>query len=1247
MCGLTKLSRAFRKPKSEPKSKTQVRPQYQHQLESQPQSRPEVHAQSSSYEVIHKLATGIENAYRKNHDSADFLPYDRLAAFSTPDVVTAILEDARIDGVKELSKFVLKNGKKLFLILVMMTGDNEKLSFLADLRQSGITDKSLPIMIEGNGAGNSYSWSSLEDDIESKHELLGNWSRGDRDLFATYQWCFLAPTFGKGTFRFKFHSKRTLPYLHASPKPASSGFFGEVSRVEIHKAHLDVASLPTSDSNSDEVAIAIKKAKHDEVLADFFDKEASNLHRLQQYKSPHLITPIAAYQKGEDRCLIFPWANGGNLLKYWSKFETQRSELDSLRWIFSQIKGICSALEELHEENTRHGDLKPENILWFRDENDHGIFQIADLGLAAFHEKEEHTKNRKGMMTFTPSGTSRYEPPEMDETRDTHDARSRQYDIWSMGCVLLETLIWLIYGYESVEKFKGFTTHFWESYDKPDGKKYILHPYVDSCMSVMMTNLEEKSPQKSAYKDLLSLVRKRLLVVEVSETYVSSPDHRETAKTLHNVIADIVNDSTSYETYLIPTELEYPGDTISSRQWRNKIYEEAGTLIAPPRDDIPRFSSTLTVHDNTSVGDNNGPKVLVRAPTGEFNSNTLSTNASINTKHQEHSSNLNDEWDSTTDNEFAMRFINSIGWDKVKPQQLAVTSSLCINCSSIDSTRLFEDECNVENLKLMSSSCDLCNLLSRTLEDASIRPPRTIMLNQDGATVSVKDGPKLLSIYVALGPNLPEGAQIGLPKLLQKASDDQFALLKQWIGVCDSSHGTCHRKDRDLPTMPTRLIEIGNPIRLIDSENINLSQYAALSHCWGSLKDNSKFCTFNHNIAQRRASIELEHLPTTFKDAIKVVRILGLKYIWIDSLCIIQDDELDWGNEAAKMEQVFSGAYFTIAASSARSSNEGFLLPRKPRSCVELSTKSLGNLFVCPNIDNFHKDVELGELNRRGWVLQERVLSRRTIYFSSTQVYWECGTGVHCETLARLHNSKAAFLGDANFPESALEYYRDGRQVLVQDLYERYSGLAFTKPSDRSVAILGLQKRLERAFQTQAEFGLFSVYFARGLLWKRRDIKFMKRIPWPHGRQVPSWSWCSKEGAIKYMNLQFEKIDWAMEEFKNPFKRKATVSFEGQSDVTQVRDLSILRGQARELRLTKLEMLVRISFDTDEEFDVEELRCVVIGRDKTGDSTDDLKQHVLVIHRLDPLKQNTYERVGVASLRLAHIGDEAHWVTIL
>ena len=298
-------------------------------------------------------------------------------------------------------------------------------------------------------------------------------------------------------------------------------------------------------------------------------------------------------------------------------------------------------------------------------------------------------------------------------------------------------------------------------------------------------------------------------------------------------------------------------------------------------------------------------------------------------------------------------------------------------------------------------------------------------MRQNGAIVGVEGGPNLLSIYVEpgmwipcvehdkailtklLGPNIPQGAQLGLPWLLEQGSLEQLTLLREWIRVCDKKHNKCRRdNEEDILTMPTRLIkvseEVGEPVRLVDSASVEASPYIALSHCWGPLKENEKFCTSKHNIKQLKVCIEEDSLPRTFRDALTITRGLGIKYIWIDSLCIIQDDEDDWERESIKMERVFSDAYCTIGASSARSSLEGFLAYRLPRPCVQLQTRSAGTLYVCPAIDDFRSHVELGELNRRGWVLQERALSRRSIYFTSTQVYWECGNGVQCETLARL-----------------------------------------------------------------------------------------------------------------------------------------------------------------------------------------------------------------------------------------------------
>lgn len=253
-------------------------------------------------------------------------------------------------------------------------------------------------------------------------------------------------------------------------------------------------------------------------------------------------------------------------------------------------------------------------------------------------------------------------------------------------------------------------------------------------------------------------------------------------------------------------------------------------------------------------------------------------------------------------------------------------------------------------------------------------------------------------------------AQPGLPLLPEAGSPEQLALFTSLIEHCNEEH-SCMADQKNLGSLeglPTRLIDVGRgeaeAIRLVETrqELAVTDEYIALSHCWGALDRAQRFCTYRNNIAQRKAHIAYDELPQTFKDAVRVTRALGLRYLWIDSLCIVQEDPDDWAAEASRIEDVFSQAYCTIAASSAASSLEGFLGHRRPRDAIRIPTSGGAPLYLAEYIDDFRTDVENSVLSSRGWVLQERALSKRTICFTSTQVYWECGNGVVCETLAQL-----------------------------------------------------------------------------------------------------------------------------------------------------------------------------------------------------------------------------------------------------
>lgn len=263
------------------------------------------------------------------------------------------------------------------------------------------------------------------------------------------------------------------------------------------------------------------------------------------------------------------------------------------------------------------------------------------------------------------------------------------------------------------------------------------------------------------------------------------------------------------------------------------------------------------------------------------------------------------------------------------------------------------------------------------------------------------------SIHPGIESSVPPFAQIGLPLLPEPASQAEFTLLREWIHACDENHKCFPYQSRDdLPPMPTRVIDVGKgsqwPLRLVETKQSSQSKYVALSHCWGNIDDKQKLCTYRDNIEEHKKSIEYARLPPSFKDAVRVTRALGIRYLWIDSICVIQRDAKDWEAEAGRMESVFSSAYCTIAATSAQSSEDGFLHRTKPRNYVCLQTPSGDKVYFAENIDDFHTDVEEATLNTRGWVLQERALSRRSIHFASNQIYWECGKGVRCETLTKL-----------------------------------------------------------------------------------------------------------------------------------------------------------------------------------------------------------------------------------------------------
>ncbi|KAK1751379.1 heterokaryon incompatibility protein-domain-containing protein [Echria macrotheca] len=231
---------------------------------------------------------------------------------------------------------------------------------------------------------------------------------------------------------------------------------------------------------------------------------------------------------------------------------------------------------------------------------------------------------------------------------------------------------------------------------------------------------------------------------------------------------------------------------------------------------------------------------------------------------------------------------------------------------------------------------------------------------------------------------------------------DAYPLIASWMDECKSNHAEC-AGDSNSP-LPTRLLAVGaeNEIApyLHETQPNEVGQYIALSHCWGPPEHRPPRTT-RGNLGLRRLSIPIEELPPTFSEALQLSRALGIPYLWIDSLCIIQDDAADWEREAARMQEVYRNAVLTISADGAVDSRVGLFkpvserkLPRSIATCcpaaeVEGATAESESLWGRMTDLNVNMD------GMFGWVL-----SRRIVHFTTGELLWDCleTEGCECQT---------------------------------------------------------------------------------------------------------------------------------------------------------------------------------------------------------------------------------------------------------
>ncbi|KAM6530025.1 hypothetical protein FALCPG4_008148 [Fusarium falciforme] len=336
----------------------------------------------------------------------------------------------------------------------------------------------------------------------------------------------------------------------------------------------------------------------------------------------------------------------------------------------------------------------------------------------------------------------------------------------------------------------------------------------------------------------------------------------------------------------------------------------------------------------------------------------------------------------------------------------------------------------------------------------------------------------------------------------------------------------------------------------------------------------------------------------------------------------------------------YGKSYVTIAATSAKNSKAGFLRrpAGRPDDCVPIFEASDYRLFACTAVDNFQKDVEAAMLNTRGWVLQERAFSRRTIHFSYAQTYWECKKGIRCETMTSMFNPRSGVLGDPRFPESIMEYSKVNRSRLIGFLFENYSTRGLTHKTDLLLAIRALLLNLRKDLSTNTDYGIIERYLHRSLLWKRANDAPLARISYPEERKVPSWSWMAFDGHIRYLNPpSYDNIEWN----KSVQYASAANLPEGPGGVQRSNHglKTQLRAPARVFP-SQFHGTSRLVFDQLPKADLHDLKYVIVGRTVQNQSNPEQECFVLVV---EPAKGagDAYERVGVGCIGASEISLEA------
>ena len=365
----------------------------------------------------------------------------------------------------------------------------------------------------------------------------------------------------------------------------------------------------------------------------------------------------------------------------------------------------------------------------------------------------------------------------------------------------------------------------------------------------------------------------------------------------------------------------------------------------------------------------------------------------------------------------------------------------------------------------------------------------------------------------------------------------------QWLNDCSEQHQHCRSNvERRLPTRLIRLADNASDdhVKLVETAHMT-GRYVTLSYCWGGSQPPS--ATTSETYESHRNGMSVLGLPKLYQDALEVTRALGFQYLWIDSLCIVQDDENDWQVECAQMDLVYENAALTITSPASSDTSQSFLADRTttiPNSCILQvqwpGTGSCGTVQVglahTSELETAREESE-APLNTRSWVAQEYVLAPRVLSFGSLHTYFACNDGVRfenltCSTTQVLRRDLMGPQNEPEIPKNLLMQTTDDVHRLWYTTINQSTKKSLTWGKDNLPALSGLARRFAQRLQGDTYVaGLWLSDILNGLSWRAslqmallpdlpRHKRAKHRYQHPPEISPPSWSWIATDRQVSF-----------------------------------------------------------------------------------------------------------------------------------